>query len=282
MFSPAVFREMAREGRSSKLARLFEASGIEQQISPDSTVGQALDCAFDVLKVAGHRDEYVYRAALTKKILLGKHSLNTACMLNEFRAGTSKADLVILNGTATVYEIKSERDSLARLQNQVANYLEVFAAVNVIASESHAAAVLAMIPEGVGLLELTRRHTIRVVREPDAAPGRTSSLAIFKCVRTTEACEMLELIGRKAPELPNTLLHTALGKIFASLPPVEVHDAMVRTLKKTRNLASLGSLVDKLPDSLHAAALSTRLRRSDHDRLVYAVSTPLNSAKHWS
>ncbi|MEI9986083.1 MAG: sce7726 family protein [Aliidongia sp.] len=55
--------------------------------------------------------------SVTQKILMGKHSLRTASMLNEFRAGSCKADLVILNGTATVYEIKSERDSLTRLAN---------------------------------------------------------------------------------------------------------------------------------------------------------------------
>lgn len=74
-----------------------------------ATVGDVFDQAFEILKVAGQRDEYIYRAAISQKILMGTHSLRTASMLNEFRAGSSKADLVILNGTATVYEIKSER-----------------------------------------------------------------------------------------------------------------------------------------------------------------------------
>jgi hypothetical protein len=63
-----------------------------------------------VLKRSGLRDKYVYKAALTQRVLMGKHSLRTACMLSEFRVGDRKADITILNGTTTVYEIKSDRD----------------------------------------------------------------------------------------------------------------------------------------------------------------------------
>lgn len=87
------------------LSRLLELSEMPHRCGDNATVGDALDSAFDVLKTAGLRDEYVYRAAITHKILLGTHSLNTACMLNEFRVGVCKADVAILNGTATVYEI---------------------------------------------------------------------------------------------------------------------------------------------------------------------------------
>ena len=103
---------MAAKGRSATFARLFSIAGIAEIIAPHATVGEGFDAAFTVLKTAGLRDEYVYRAAVTHKILMGTHSLKTASMLTEFRTGSSKADLVILNGTATVYEIKSERDSI--------------------------------------------------------------------------------------------------------------------------------------------------------------------------
>ncbi|MHA6688545.1 sce7726 family protein [Mesorhizobium sp. A556] len=280
LFSSGVFREMASKGRSALFTRLFSMTEIGQR-QADATVGNAFDSAFDVLKIAGRRDEYVYRAALTKKVLLGKHSLNTACMLNEFRAGACKADLAILNGTATVYEIKSERDSLARLSNQLVNYQKVFASVNVIASESHVHGVLATVPDHVGVLSLTRRYTIEIIRDAVNAPQRTCSTTIFESVRTAEARAMLKLLGLNVPDLPNTRLHAAMRDLFAGLPSQEVHAAMVKTLKRTRDLAPLSDLVDRLPPSLHAAALSIQVRRDDHKRLVEAVSTPLDEAMAW-
>lgn len=247
-----------------------------------ATVGDAFDSAFDTLKVAGQRDEYIYRAALTQKILMGKHSLRTASMLNEFRAGTCKADLVILNGTATVYEIKSERDSLARLANQIENYKRVFATVNVIASEGHVEGVLATVPEDVGVMCLSRRYRISSVRGARDCPERICPVTVFESLRTAEAVMILKALGVPVPQIPNTQRHALLRELFGALEPAALHAQMVRTLKRTRNLAPLGDLVDQLPESLQAAALSIPVRRAEHGRLVEAVGTTLGEAMAWS
>lgn len=248
----------------------------------EATVGDTFDSAFEILKVAGQRDEYIYRAAISQKILMGTHSLQTASMLNEFRAGTCKADLVILNGTATAYEIKSERDSLARLANQVENYKRVFAKVNVIASESHVDGVLATVPVDVGVMCLSRRYRISTVREAVDCPDRICPVTVFESLRSAEALAILNTLGVAVPDVPNTRLHAVLRALFAELDPAILHVEMVRTLKRTRNLAPLGELVDQLPGSLQAAALSIPVRRADHDRLVAAVETPLCAAMNWS
>jgi hypothetical protein len=228
------------------------------------------------------RDEYAYRAAIIQKILIGKHSLNTACVLTEFRAGASKADLVILNGTATVYEIKSERDSLARLVSQVANYQKVFPTVNVITSEDHLAQILKSIPQNVGLLCLSRRYSIQTVRDAIHLTDDVCPIATFESLRSEEARAVLKALGAEVPEIPNTQVRAAMRAIFAHQDPAAVHRAMVATLKRARNLATLTELVNQLPASLHAAALSIQIRRGEHDRLIEAVSTPLSDAMSWA
>ncbi|WP_085124124.1 sce7726 family protein [Tistlia consotensis] len=282
LFSSAVFREMAKRGRSATFARLFAQCGIEGACPANATVGEGFDRAFAVLKKAGLRDEYIYRAAVTHKILLGKHSLNTACMLTEFRAGKSKADLVILNGTATVFEIKSERDSLARLANQVENYKKVFAAVNVIASEAHVGGVLATVSDDVGVMCLSRRYSISTIRDASDRPDRISPVIVFESLRSGEARNILRKLGVHVPDVPNTMMHVAMREAFSHLEPIALHRAMVDVLKGTRNLAPLGRLVDRLPPSLHAAALSIQVRPREHEHLVQAVSTPLPSAMLWA
>lgn len=82
--------------------------------------------------------------------------------------------------------------------------------------------------------------------------------------------------------MPNTQRHAALRDLFADLDPATLHFEMVRTLKRTRDLAPLGELVRELPDSLQAAALSIPVRRADHGRLVEAVGTPLQTTMAWS
>jgi hypothetical protein len=112
LFSSSVVREMARKGKSPLFARLATQSQLLRSIPLSKRVDSLFDAAFSLLKREGYRHEYIYKAALTHKILLGIHSLQTASMINEFRVGDCKADIAILNGTATVYEVKSERDSL--------------------------------------------------------------------------------------------------------------------------------------------------------------------------
>ncbi|MFM0165286.1 hypothetical protein SAMN05444172_8078 [Burkholderia sp. GAS332] len=283
LFSSSVFREMARKGQSPLFAQLFAETGLlDKKSTVVETVSSAFDTAFAVLRRDGIRDEYVYRAALTHNILLGRHSLNTASMLTEFRAGSCKADLAILNGTGTVYEIKSDRDSLTRLANQVANYRKVFAKVYVIAGEAHVQDVVDSTPPEVGVLSLVRWDRICTIREAVERPDLVCPLTIFESLRVAEARTILRNLRIPVPDVPNTMLWGAMRERFATLVPADVHQQMVCTLKKTRNLASLSSLVDRLPMSLQPAALSIQVRRADHERLVEAVCTPLDEAMTWA
>lgn len=282
LFSATVFREMAKKGRSGLFRRLLEQTDLIERVGSCATVGDIFDSAFNILKIAGHRDEYIYRAAISQKVLMGTHSLRTASMLNEFRVGSCKADLVILNGTATVYEIKSERDSLARLVNQVENYKRVFAKVNVIASEGHIDGVLNTIPDDVGVMCLSKRYQITSVREAADRPERICPVTVFESLRMAEGIAILQAMGVAVPEVPNTRKHTAMRDIFATLDPDALHTEMVRTLKRTRDLSPLGSFVERLPKSLLAAALSVSVSRSDHSRLIDATTTPLRVAMTWS
>ncbi|WP_372373763.1 sce7726 family protein [Vreelandella venusta] len=282
LFSAAVFRELAKKGQSGLFCRLLGQTNLFDDAGSDATVGDVFDQAFEILKVAGQRDEYIYRAAISQKILMGTHTLRTASMLNEFRAGSSKADLVILNGTATVYEIKSERDSLARLATQVENYKRVFAKVNVIASEGHIDEIIETVPNDVGVMCLSKRFQITTVREAAECPARICPVTVFESLRMAESNIILRTMGVVVPEVPNTQRHAVMRDLFARLDPVELHVEMVRTLKRTRDLAPLGDFVNRLPKSLQAAALSISVRRSDHPKLIGAIETPLQTAMSWS
>lgn len=282
LFSSAVVRDLATTGRSVLFARLLRETDLPDAMAPTSTVADIFEAAFAFLRLGEARDEYVYKAALTHKVLLGKHSLRTACMLNEFRAGACKADMVILNGTATVYEIKSERDSLSRLERQLAAYRPLFPSVFVIAGENHVDAVMQMVGTDDGVLQLSRRHQISVVKPAIDRPDRIDPLAVLNALRADEAKALLSDLGVVVPHVPNTRLHGVLRDAFQALSPLDAHKGMVDVLKRKRDLRPLSDLIDQLPPSLQPAALSVRLRKADQDRLVRAVGTPAAEAIAWA
>ena len=281
LFSSSVIREMARKGESALFTRLAKQSGLADSLPSTGLVRSLFDAGFSVLRRPGLRHEYIYKSALTKNILLGKHSLRTASILTEFRAVDCKVDLAILNGSATAYEVKSERDSLVRLERQIAAYSKVFPRVYVVAAECHVPEIMTSFPEDIGILRLNNRHNISMLREAEDRVDRTSPEAIFDSIRTEEARMILSSLGHSIPVVPNTELNFMLRQLFVDLAPREAHNGMVKVLRQTRSSLPLANLVDELPGSLQMAALSVTLRKIDHRRLVTAVNTPLETAMCW-
>jgi hypothetical protein len=281
LFSAGILRDFGQHGRSALFTRLLDHTSVTPRATPNATVGDAFDDAFDLLKARGVRDDYVYRSAITQKVLLGRHSLRTATLLNEMRAGACKADVVVLNGTSTAYEIKSERDSLTRLSNQLDNYRKVFATVNVVVSATHLLEVLEATPDDVGVITLSDRFRLHVEREPQDRPDRTSPSMIFEVLRTEEACSVLRSIGHEVPSVPNTRIRHELGRIFADLDPRVAHDQMVRELKRSRSQVGLADFINSIPVSLRAASLAAKPDVKRRIRIKQAVDTPLIEALTW-
>ena len=108
-----------------------------------------------------YRNEYFYQNTLLNKLLLGKHSINTTTALTQIPISKSKADFILINGKAVVYEIKTELDTFERLDTQLRDYFKAFNHVCVVTSDSQydrAASLLQNTP--VGIYALTPQNTI--------------------------------------------------------------------------------------------------------------------------
>lgn len=281
LFSAAVLRDFGKHARSPLFSRLLDHTRLALDVPSEATVGTAFDKAFKLLSKSRFRDDYVYRAAITEKILLGRHSINTATLLNEVRAGSSKADVVVLNGTATAYEIKSDIDSLARLKSQIANYRHVFARVNVVASKSHLSAVLNSTPEDVGVITLSERFSFQTARVAQNCPERIKPTMILEMLRIDEATAILTHLGREVPAVPNTQIRSELVDMFAELDPTAVHEEMVRVLRASRSQANLAKFINSIPVSIRAASLAVKPNPKSRSRIQEAVDTPLDVALAW-
>ena len=280
LFSSGVVQQMARRGRSESFSRFARESGLASAVGGTTPVRQALDVAFDRLR-REHRGEYVFKAAIAQNILLGRHSVNTAVMLTEFRVGSCKADVVILNGTSAAYEIKSDRDSLDRLPAQVSAYLQAFAQVNVITSHRHIDSVIAIVPSEVGVLHLKARGRISPVREPIGNTARIDSSTLFDSLQLNEVKKVLGRLRVQIPDAPNTRMYQTLRGLFLDLEPGAAHAAMVSTLRATRSHKGMAGLLGALPACLRAAALTTPIRKGDHARLFAALDTQMVNALRW-
>lgn len=65
--------------------------------------------------------------------------------------GSARVDVAVVNGTVHGYEIKSERDTLSRLEAQAGIYSKALEFVTIVAAPSHIVGVTEMIPSWWGI-----------------------------------------------------------------------------------------------------------------------------------
>lgn len=282
LFSPGLIRELAQKGFSCQFSRLARESSLLDQQQWEAPLWSFFENVFSLLQRRELRHEYIYKSVVARKILLGKHSLHTAAMLTEFRVGSCKADVAILNGTSTVYEIKSERDSLVRIHDQVSWYGRFFAHVNVITGENHIKNVLAIVHEDVGVLLLTDRFQIATIRKSKYSPERISQEVIFDSIRRDEAKKILKKNGVEIPAVPNTLMYSSLRKLFLELTQHQAHEGMVEVLGTTRSQSAISDIIKAIPHSLQAVVLSLSLTKKEYSRLLNVMNIPIIEALKWS
>lgn len=281
-FSASVLRELAHTGHSVIAGRIARQYLLFKKFGPSLAVRDFYDAIFKRL-VCDYRHEYIYKNAIAEKIILGKHNLNTAFMLTEFRADNCKADAVVLNGTSHVYEIKSEMDSFDRLDRQLAAYRKLFDGITVITTERLYKAVDDRIPREVGIMVLAeggyRFKTKSLRREAISNRANVDPVVIFNSLQRNEYLKIIERKFGETPRYhPNTQIYSEAKKFFEKLTPEIAHDAMVETLKLRRQTMRVADLVPHVPSSLKAASLSLRLTKQDRERFVSLLDKNITSA----
>jgi len=96
------------------------------------------------------------RSAL-RSWLLGRHANERESVLLEelgICRGRVRIDLAVVNGSFHGYEIKSDRDSLRRLERQAEIYSQVLDRVTLVVGESHLREALPMVPTWWALLRV--------------------------------------------------------------------------------------------------------------------------------
>ena len=258
LFSSAVIKELAIKGRSPLAGIILRETGFYSEFKPTIPLRDFFDRVYKTM-FRSYRNEYVYKNAIAQKLLMGVHSLNTTSMLTEFRTGLCKADVVLLNGTSTVYEIKSAYDSMERLTRQIAAYRQLFDNINVITADSQLWRVKETVGDDIGLMVLTDRGTIQTIQKPISLKEKVQSSAIFDSLRKNEYEWIIRKRFGSVPKVPNTRVYQECRELFCSLSPAVAHGEMVTVLKLRGNSRRLHEFVTAVPDSLKAASLTCKL-----------------------
>ena len=186
-----------------------------------------------------YRNEYFYKNTLLNKLLLGVHSVNTTTALTEIAIAKSKADFILINGKAVVYEIKTELDNLDRLESQIDDYYKAFEHVAVVTYEKNLKQlkkVLDNIDRPVGIYVLRKNGKLGTVRKPQKYTGDLDKEIIFKLLRKSEYEYIIAQQYGYLPEVTQFQYYSTCKKMFLQIPIEESYLQVLRILKKRMQL----------------------------------------------
>ncbi len=215
-----------------------------------------------------YRNEYFYKNTLLNKLLLGVHSVNTTTALTEMAIAKSKADFVLINSKAVVYEIKTELDNLERLNSQIDDYYKAFDHVAVVTYEKNLQQlqkVLDSMDKPVGIYILRKNGKLGTIRKPERYSGNLDKEIIFKLLRKSEYEDIIVQRYGYLPDVTQFKYYSTCKKMFLQIPIEESYILVLRILKKRTYLEKEEFI--KIPYELKFLAYFMDLTHDDYQKL---------------
>jgi len=201
-------------------------------------------------------NDAVIRENFHRKVLRRYHSASDVLVVDELglRHGKCRADIALVNGRLIGYEIKSDEDSLNRLEEQVQFYSAVFDRATIIVAETHVKPVRSLVPKWWGIVVGKPRGETQVsfqtLRRPELN-RKVDPYAVAQLLWSEEAATILNELG----EPPSVLRQrrSVLYQLLADLLTLtELRRRVTACLKSRKNWRSRAPLLpsgDSFPPS---------------------------------
>lgn len=215
-----------------------------------------------------YRNEYFYKNTLFNKLLLGIHSVNTTTGLTEVSISKSKADFIMINGKANVYEIKTELDNLERLKVQVLDYYKAFDHVTVVTYENNLMNIQKIIRQlgrPVGVRVIRKNGSIGEIIKADRYDDDLDKEVIFKILRKYEFESILNSYYGYIPEVSQFDHYSVCRNMFYDIPLNESYHLFLKVLKDRVDIDS--NKLKMIPYELRFLAYFMDLSDSDFLKL---------------
>lgn len=142
-------------------------------------------------------NDLIIRSAL-KKILKKKHAKDKELRIIDelgVQHGSVRIDIAVINGIMHGYEIKSDRDTLARLPEQMTEFNTVFDQLTLVVGKQHLYQAIHIVPDwwGITIARINSKGKIvlQTIREPEDNKEQ-DKVSIARLLWRDEALRILE------------------------------------------------------------------------------------------
>lgn len=222
-----------------------------------------------------YRCEYLYKNELLNQRLLKVYGTDKTIAINEFKVGSSIADLAMFNGESKAFEIKSDLDSPFRLSSQMFDYTRLFQKCYLVVPEDHLKEYLDVVGNGIGVLVMTceKRHLLlEKYREAEPNSYIDSDLAI-SCLHTKEYMHLIQSYFGTLPEVSIFKMYEECRKLMKEIPSTTLQKLFLKEIE-SRNTAT--PMLKSIQKELRQICLSMNLGRKEIEILNKNLATSLN------
>ncbi len=146
-------------------------------------------------------NDRIIRSALKKK-LQETHKDDPKLRIVEelgVKHGAARVDIAVINGVLHGYEIKSDRDTLLRLPEQMAAYNSVFDQITLVVGKSHLHEAINVVPDwwGITIAKIDSANVVVFSCIREAKKNlKQDTISIARLLWKDEALEILEEAGQ--------------------------------------------------------------------------------------
>lgn len=228
----------------SKLLRYDDYSFIDSKIEryDQSKIGKTINTYYDYIRYIyrelrkQYRNEYIYKNTFINEMLIDAYGVKNTVAINEFRVGSSIADIVLFNGTSKAFEIKTELDSDKRLNGQLADYTKIFQQCYIVTHESLVDKYLKE-DESIGIIELIEKP--RSLRMREVRPAKENKHldpeTVIKSIRTNEYKSIVKQYYDELPEMNSFNMFDVCTDLIKQIPPDSLNSLFIEEIKKRKS-----------------------------------------------
>lgn len=169
----------------------------------------------DALRSGGMTPEAAVRGALRQRLIAERKQVPN--LFDEFWVPRSheRADVALVSREMNGYEIKTERDTLRRLPRQAAAYGRVFDRCTAVVASRHSSAVIDMLPEWWGVVEVSVNGSVNftVARTARANPEVDPETLVRLLWREEAFIALVRLGAEPSPRSTRSALWTELLRL---------------------------------------------------------------------
>lgn len=255
----------------------FQSVLFDKNISLPTTYKSVITDFYQELQ-ANHRNEYFYKNELLNSLLIQNGKISSCSALTELPVADSKTDMIFIdeNDVGIVYEIKTELDTLNRLESQIQDYYKAFPYIYVVTSSNHLHQLeQALEGANVGIIELTDDDRFVYRKEAVYDASHLSYDVLFRILRKKEFESIVLKYFGKLPEVSDFVYYRTCFELLKNLDIILFQKEVMSCLRKRNLVQDVDGFTKNVPYELSFYGYFSKKYRNKWDMLGNFLDTDI-------